>query len=176
MSATDSALRGNPAMSTGRLLGQFRISAAMKPYVLRVRLHGSDFDFGSDPKAAVSFTNSVDEMRRILHKKRVPTAAADRAILKSLKAAVAFQLADLRYRAVKTMHGQSLDMLDRLIQSLRQLADAVAQLPPTSKGKLNKKVSLLLQQAQFDTEIFIEIIVSITATLPVLTPPRIVDQ
>src|SRR5512143_821039 len=121
----------NLAMNVSRLLSQFRISVAMKPYVLRIRLRGSDFDFGSDPKTAASFTKCIREMRRILIKKRVPAIAADRAILKTLEAVVDFQLADLRYHSLKTMEAQSLDTLDRLILSLRQLSDAIAQLPPT---------------------------------------------
>jgi hypothetical protein len=48
-----------------------------------------------------------------------------------LEAAVDFQIADLRYRSLKTMEAQSHAALDRLIQSLRQLSDALAQLPAT---------------------------------------------
>src|SRR5262245_2782375 len=149
----------------------------MRPYVLRLRLRGSDFDFGSDAKTAESFTKCIKEMRRILRKKRrVSAVAADRAILMSLEAAVAFQLADLRYRSLKTMQAQSLDMLDRLILSLQRLADAVAQLPPTAKGELNKKVSGILGQATFDSEIFVEVIDAITTTLPQLTPRRTANR
>ena len=159
-----------------RLLGQFRISVAMKPYVLRIRLRGSDFDFGSDPQTAASFTKCMNEMRRILLKKRIPAIAADRAILKTLEATVDFQLADLRYRSLKTMEAQSLDTLERLILSLRQLLDAIAQLPPTPKGELNKRVSPILRQATFDSEVFIEIVETITATLPELAPRRLADN
>ena len=71
-------------MNTSRLLSQFRVSVAMKPYVLRVRLRGSDFDFGSDPETAATFTKCINEMRRILVKKRhVSAITADRAILKT---------------------------------------------------------------------------------------------
>ena len=159
-----------------RLLGQFRISVAMKPYVLRIRLRGSDFDFGSDPQTAASFTKCMNEMRRILLKKRIPAIAADRAILKTLEATVDFQLADLRYRSLKTMEAQSLDTLERLILSLRQLLDAIAQLPPTPKGELNKRVSPILRQATFDSEVFIEIVETITAALPELAPRRLADN
>ena len=146
-------------MNISQLLGQFRISVGMKPYVLRVRLRGSDFDFGSDPETAASFTKCISEMRNILVKKRhISVIAADRAILKTLEAAVDFQLANLRYRSLKTMEAQSLDTLDRLIISLRQLSDAIAQLPPTPKGELNKRVSAILRQATFDSEVLIEIV------------------
>ncbi len=143
-------------MAIGQLLSQFRISIAMKPYVLRLRLRGSDFDFGTDSETAASFTKYIKEMREILLKKRhVSVVAADRAIFKSLEAAVDFQLADLRYRSLKTMESQSFDVLDRLTQTLRDLADAIAQLPPTAKGELNKRVSAILRQATIDTEVFI---------------------
>jgi hypothetical protein len=85
-------------MNVSRLVSQFRISAAMRPYVLRVRLRGSDFDFGSNPETAAAFTKCIREMRRTLvEKRRIPAIAADRAILKTLEAAVDFQLANLRY-------------------------------------------------------------------------------
>ena len=86
-------------MTGGRLLGQFCISSAMRPYVLRLRLRGSDFEFGTTPERAAAFTKCIGDMRRILLKKgRVRPIAADRAILKSLEAAFDFQLAGLRYR------------------------------------------------------------------------------
>jgi hypothetical protein len=163
-------------MNVSRLLSQFRISVAMKPYVLRVRLRGSDFDFGSDPETAATFTKCIKEMRAILIKRRVPAITADRAILKTLAVAVDFQLADLRYRSLKTMEAQSLDTLDRLILSLRQLSDAIAQLPPTPKGELNKRLSAILRQATFDSEVLIEIIDVITATLPELEPRVLADH
>lgn len=164
-------------MNTSRLLSQFRVSVAMKPYVLRVRLRGSDFDFGSDPETAATFTKCINEMRRILVKKRhVSAITADRAILKTLEAAVDFQLAHLRYSSLKTMEAQSLDTLDRLILSLRQLSNAIAQLPPTPKGALNKRVSGILHQATFDVEVFIDIVEAITAALPVIAPRRLADN
>lgn len=46
----------------------------MKPYVLRVRLRGSDFDFGPDSKTAATFTKCIKEMRRILVHKRIPVS------------------------------------------------------------------------------------------------------
>ena len=71
----------------------------MRPYVLRVKLRGTDFDFGFKPEQAVAYTKCIREMMRILvEKRRIPAIAADRAILKSLEAAFDFQLADLRYR------------------------------------------------------------------------------
>jgi hypothetical protein len=138
-------------MNAGRLLSQFRISAAMRSYVLRVRLRGTDFEFGSEPEQAVAYTKCIREMRRILvEKRRISAIAADRAILKSLEAAFDFQSADLRYRFLKTMEAQSHTTLDYLIRGLRQLSNAIAQLPPNSKGELNKRVVGIIGQAQFE--------------------------
>lgn len=164
-------------MNVSQLLGKFRISVGMKPYVLRIRLRGSDFDFGSDPETAASFTKCINEMRRILVRNRhISVITADRAILKTLEAAVDFQFAHLRYRSLKTVEAQSLGAIDRLIISLRELSDAIARLPPTPKGELNKRVFAILRQGTFDSEVFIEIIETITATLPGLSPRRLADQ
>jgi hypothetical protein len=159
-------------MNVGRLLKRFRISAALRPYVLRVRLRGSDFDFGSDPEDAVAFTKCMGEMREILVKRGIPVAAADRAILRTMEATVDFQLSELRYRSRKTMGNQSQDALDRLIKNLRLLGEAIARLPPTSKGELNRQFSPLLCQMAFDTEIFVDIIETVAAALPKLSPQR----
>jgi hypothetical protein len=164
-------------MNDSRLLSQFRISAAMRPYVLRVRLRGTDFEFGSEPEQAVAYTKCIREMRRILLEKRhIPAVAADQAILKGLEAAFDFQSADLRYRFLKTMEVQSNTTLDHLIRGLRQLSDAIARLPPNSKGELNKRVVGIVGQAQFDSETFIGIMETITATLPQIGPRRLADD
>src|SRR5436853_164968 len=167
MSINDSAPRDYSPANVGRLLSRFRLSMSMKPYVLRLRLRGSDFDFGPDPEAATSFTKCITAMRTILlNNRHVSIIAADRAILTTLKAAIDFQLADLRYHSLKTLEAQSLDTVDRLILSVRRLANMIAKLPPTAKSKLNKKVSTILrQETTFDSEVFIEIIDAITATL-----------
>jgi hypothetical protein len=116
-------------------------------------------------------------MRRILvEKRRIPAIAANRAILKSLEAAFDFQLAHLRYRFLKTMEAQSNTTLDHLIRGLRQLSNAIARLPPNSKGELNKAVVGIVGQAQFDSETFIEIVETITATLPQIGPRRLADD
>jgi hypothetical protein len=149
----------------------------MHPYVLRVRLRGSDFDFGATPKRAAAFTKSIGDMRRILVEKgRVPAIAADRAIQKTLEVAFDFQLADLRYRSLKTVEARSHATLDHLIRGLRQLSGAIAQLPPTSKGQLNKRVFAKINQAPFDSEAFIDIIETIEQALPRIGPRRLADN
>jgi hypothetical protein len=161
-------------MNTNPLLSQFRISAAMRPYMLRVRLRGTDFDFGCEPEQAVAYTKCIREMRRILvEKRRIPAIAAARAILKSLEAAFDFQSADLRYRSLKTLEAQSHTTLDHLVRGLRQLSDAIAQLPPNSKGELSKRVVGIIGQARFDSERIVE---TITAALPQIGPRRLADN
>jgi hypothetical protein len=164
-------------MNTNPLLSQFRISAAMQPYVLRIRPRGTDFEFGSEPEQAVAYTKCIMEMRQILVEKGgVPAIAADRAILKSLEVAFDFQLADLRYRYVKAMEAKSHTTLDHLIRGLRQLGNAIAQLPPNSKGVLNKRVVGIIDQTRFDSEKFIEVVETITAALPQIGPRRLADN
>jgi hypothetical protein len=164
-------------MAAGRLLEQFRISSAMHPYVLRLRLRGSDFDFGATPERAAAFTKSIGEMRRILLEKgRVPAIAADRAILKTLGAAIDFQLAYHRYRCLRAMEVHSHATLDHLIRDLRKLADAIARLPPISKGQLNKRVFAKIDQAPFDSEAFIDIIETIAQTLSEIGPRRLAEN
>jgi len=164
-------------MNPSRLLSQFRISAAMRPYVLRLRLRGTDFEFGSGPEQAVAYTRCIRAMRLILvEKHRIPAIAADRAILKSLEAAFDFQSADLRYRFLKTMEVQSNATLDHLIRGLRELSNSIAQLPTNSKGKLNKRIVGIIGQARFDSEIFIAIVETITAALAEIEPRRLADN
>ena len=104
-------------MATSRLLEPFRISGAMSPCVLRVKLRGSDFDFGATPERAAAYTRWMGEMRRILVKGlRVPAITADRVILKTLEAAIDFQLAGPRYRCLKAVEARSLATLDRLLE------------------------------------------------------------
>jgi hypothetical protein len=164
-------------MNAGRLLSQFRISAAMRPYVLRLRLRGTDFEFRSEPEQAVAYTKCIREMTRILvEQRRIAAIAAHRAILKSLEAAFDFQLADPQYRHLKTMERQSHATFHHLIRDLRQLSNAIARLPSSSKGELNKRVTGIIGAAQFDSETFIEIVEAITLTLREVGPRRLADN
>jgi hypothetical protein len=164
-------------MNTNPLLRQFRISAPMRHYILRVRLRGTDFEFGSKPEEAVAYTKCISEMMRILVKKRhIPAIAANRAILKTLEAAFDFQSAHPRYRFLKTMEAQSHTTLNHLIRGLRQLSNAIARLPPNTKGALNKRVVGIIGRAPFDSEIFIEMVETITVALPQIGPRRWADN
>jgi hypothetical protein len=164
-------------MNANQLLSRFRISAVMQPYVLRVRLRGTDFDFGSEPEEAVAYTKCIRDMRRILIEQRhIGAIAANRAILKTLEAAFDFQLAHLRYRFLQTTEIQSYTTLDHLIRDLRQLSDEIARLPPNSKGVLNRQVSPIIDHAQIDSETLIEVVRTITAALPQIGPRRLADN
>ena len=164
-------------MVAGRLLEPFRISIAMHPYVLRLRLRGSDFDFGATPERAAALTKSIGEMRRLLLENgRVPAIVADRAIQKTLQAAFDFQLADLQCRSLKAMEARSRATLDHLIRDLRELSEAIARLPATSKGQLNKRVFAKIDQAPFDSEVFIDVMETIAQVLSEVGPRRLADD
>ena len=163
-------------MNTSRLLNRFRISAAMRPYVLRVRLRGWDFDFGSNAEGAVEFSVCVNQMRKILLQRCIPIVVADKAVSETLEAAVDHQLSQLRFDRLRAMEDQSQATLDRLIEGLRRIGDAISHLPPASKGVLNDRVFGVLEQQIFDTEIFIDLIETIVATLPELAPRRLASD
>src|ERR1700693_5943449 len=100
-------------MNNSRLLSGFRVSAAMRPYVLRLRLHGLDFDFGSNNDAANAFTCCIDRMRKILACQQIPVVTADKVILKTLEMAVDHQLSQLPFDHLREMAKQSRRTLDK---------------------------------------------------------------
>jgi hypothetical protein len=53
-------------MNHGRLISRFRVSASMRPYVLRLRLSGLNFDCGSDANAAMAYAVCINQMTGIL--------------------------------------------------------------------------------------------------------------
>jgi hypothetical protein len=70
------------------------------------------------------------------------------------------------------MEQQSHDTLDLLIETLKQLREAIAKLPPRSRGELNGRISATIRQPAFDTEVFIDLIQTIAAALTELSPQR----
>src|SRR5262245_2776938 len=60
-----------------------------------------------------------------------------------------------------------------LIRDLRQLSNAIAQLPPNSKGELNTRVAGIIGAAPFDSETLIEIVETISLTLLEVGPRRL---
>jgi hypothetical protein len=57
----------------------------MRPYVLRLRLRGQDFDFGNSPEAAVRFSKCIRDMESILLSYRITKSAAHRVIGQTLE-------------------------------------------------------------------------------------------
>jgi len=141
-------------------------------YVLRLRLHGRDFDFGNTPEAAVSYTRCIGEMRSILLQRKVANPVADRAIFRTLQAAVDSQFAQLRQDNLKSQNANSKKAGICLARSLRQLRSAITKLPPSARAKLNSQVTALLGRSEFDTEVFIDVIDTIATVLPALSPRR----
>jgi hypothetical protein len=167
---------GGVTMNNLRLLSCFRVSAKMRPYVLRLRLRGRDFDFGSNDVAANEFTACIDRMREILVRRSIPVVAADKAILMTLEAAVDHLLSQLRFDHLRHIDEQANRSLDRLISELRALGNALSRFPPASKGKLHKRVAVVFSRRPFDTELFIEVIETITDALRGLSPKRLADH
>jgi hypothetical protein len=158
------------------LLSRFRVSAKMRPHVLRLRLRGRDFNFGSNDDAASEFTACIDRMREILARRRIPVVAADKAILKTLEAAADHQLSQSRFDHLRNIEEQAHRTLLGLISELQALGNALSRFPPTSKGELNKRVAVVFSRRPFDTEVFIEVIETITDALRALSPRRVADE
>jgi hypothetical protein len=160
-----------------RLLGAFRLSAEMRPYVLRVRLSaGSHFDFGQDPQRAVRFSLEIEKMRHILRRRGIAVRIADNAIQKTLHAAADHQLSGFRLEQYRTNEKCSRRVVDRLILELCELRDLISRLPPTSKGILNKRVAGALDQPTFDSDVFISVIEITEASLREVSPRRLADD
>jgi hypothetical protein len=148
----------------------------MRPYVLRLRLRGRDFDFGSSPEAAICFSKCIGDMERILHSCRISRSAADRIIGRTLEIAADFALEERRRAATEERIAGAQTALDRLIKRLRDLASVIAELPPSERGRLYQQVTAELNRSPFDTEVFIEVIGAISVALPTLSPRRRVDE
>jgi hypothetical protein len=159
------------------LLERFLISAAMRPYVLRVRLRaGRHFDFGKDPESAVRFSHQIAKMRQILVRSGIAVGDADTAIQKTLYAAVDHQLSHHRFAQHRMNEEHSLRVVDQLILELRELRDLISRLPPSAKGKLNQQVAAALDQPTFDSEVFISVIDITEKSLRQASPRRLADD
>jgi hypothetical protein len=149
----------------------------MRPYVLRLRLSaGSHFDFGSDPKTAVEFTQCVERMRAILIRRKVSLAAAERAIGETLQIAADHQLSHLRFKQQQKMEDHSQQAIDQLISSLNKLRGQISHLPPHSLAVLNRRLMAVSEQSIFDTEAFIEVLDAAAKALRQVSPRRIADD
>jgi hypothetical protein len=160
-------------MNHGRLISRFRVSAAMRPYVLRLRLSGLNFDFGSDANAAVTYTVCINQMTGILVRRRVSVAAANKAIQSTLEAVAYHQLSQIRFDHLRKMGNHSLSALDDLISGLHALESAVTRLPPRTRGDLNRRMASILEPGIFDTEVLIEVLQALVQSLRKASPKRL---
>jgi hypothetical protein len=163
-------------MNHGRLISRFRVSAAMRPYVLRLRLSGLNFDCGSDANAAVAYTGCIKRMTGILARRRVSVAAANKAILATLEAAAHHQLSQIRFDHLRKMENHSLRALDQLISGLRALGSAITRLPPRTRGDLNRRMASILELGIFDTEVLIEVLEALAQSLRKASPKRLAED
>jgi hypothetical protein len=153
-----------------RLVTSFRISRQMRPFVRRLRMRIKDFDL-TDPARASQFASSVEEMRGILAKKKIPDAKIKHGIDETLAVAADHRLEDMRLRDNQRDRARSADRVKKLIERLTQLAQAIGKLPPVARNKLNAIVVSHGGQ-YFDTETFGMIMQDIAATLPKLAPTK----
>jgi hypothetical protein len=163
-------------MNTKPLVSGFRIAGKMRRYVLRLRLRGRDFDFGNTPEAAARFSKCIRNMEKILLSCRINKSAAHRVMGQTMEIAVDFALEELRRAATKEQNAGAQTALNRVIKHLRDLANVIDELPPFEKGRLYQQVTAVLDRSAFDTEVFIEVIDTISAALPTLSPRRRVDE
>jgi hypothetical protein len=115
-------------------------------------------------------------MENILLSYRITKSAAHRVIGQTLEIAADFALEELRRAATKERNAAAQTALNRLIKHLRNLAKVIAELPPSEKGRLYEQVTAVLARSEFDTEVFIEVVDTISAALPTLSPRRRVDK
>jgi hypothetical protein len=148
----------------------------MRPYVLRLRLRGRDFDFGSDAAAADAFTLCINQMTEILVRRRISVAAAYKAILATLEAAAQQQLSQTRFDHLRQLESHSLRALDQLISELRALELAITRLPAKTRGALNRRITPILKPGIFDTEVLIEVIEAVAQGLREASPKRLADD
>jgi len=160
----------NQASADDRLIKNFRISQKMRPFAHRMRLRLNDLDL-TDPATANQFESACDEMRKILLKKKISEAKANRAIARTLEAAADHQLDRSRRDVARKRSGD----VTKLVARLEQLAIAVSKLSPQSKGVLNKVVAKHTKDF-FDTETFSALVYAVGDALPKLSPRRWADE
>jgi hypothetical protein len=151
-----------------RLLKQFRISKQMRPFVNRMRMRSKDLDL-TDPARASEFDRCSEIMKTILAKKRISRNDADRILALTFDAAADHQLERLRRDRFLHDLERSKKNLQRLIKHIERLAQAIAELPPISKGKLNKIIGNQ-NWRHFDTEMFSELMQAMQDALSILSP------
>jgi hypothetical protein len=157
-----------------RLHPRFTISPKMRPYLARLRVRAADFD-GREIADEQQYQQRRADMIAILSKKRIPLAAARRAVAETLDAAARFQFRELQREPIDAMRRSTVEHLSEMIGNLRKIVKAISSFPPTERGKLNSVVQS--RRAEFfDTETFNTILEEIMAMLPGLSPKRWADE
>jgi hypothetical protein len=125
----------------------------MRPYLIRLRVSSGDFD-QADPECEARYKKLGGEMMAILvhhRKKRIPVPAASRAACDALDAAAQLQFAGDQRDEVRRWRGQSIDNLTQMVEKLKQVADAISQLPKEQRAALDARVAESSREF-FDTE------------------------
>jgi hypothetical protein len=133
-----------------------------------MRMRSKDLDL-TDPARASEFDRCGEIMKTILAKKRISRNDADRILALTFDAAADHQLERLRRDRFLHDLERSKKNLQRLIKHIERLAQAIAELPPISKGKLNKIIGKQ-NWRHFDTEMFSELIHAMLDALAILSP------
>jgi hypothetical protein len=165
-----SSSSGDQMHTDDRLVETFAISKKMRPFVRRMRMRIKDFDL-TDPAMASQFASSVEEMRAVLAKKKIPDAKIKHAIDETVAAAADHRLQDMRLRDSQRDRVRSAHSVEKLIEDLTQLAQTIGKLPPVARNKLNAIVAGHTAQ-YFDTETIAAIVCDIAGTLPKLAPTK----
>jgi hypothetical protein len=111
----------------------------------------------------------------ILRQKKVTPRKANHAVLDALSAAADHhQLATLRLRQLPAKVRK--ELLGALIESFRNFTNAISALPPDLKGILNVRIAEITVHRIFDTEVFIELLDCIEASLSELSRTKLANE
>jgi len=166
--------QGVGADAKHRLATNVRISRKMRPFVWRMHLRLEHLDV-ADPEAFHRLDRAKQQIRKILKKKNVAVAAAEQAVKEALDAAVDYQAQALRAEQADQRNARAKEHLRRLMRHIEQLSNAVAKLPPLSKGKLNR---IIIEQnwAEFDSEAFRQMFRKLLDSVSELSPRRFAND
>jgi hypothetical protein len=144
-------------------------SKKMLPYADRIKLSANEPAGSEELKA-------IDAMMDILAKKKIPAGEATQAIRKARDAAKAHQLERERSEIRRNAATRALKDLDELTLNMEELAEAIAVLPPISKGHLNGRTAHLVKEGVFDIDMIIDLIKMLLDCLPDISPQKKADD
>jgi hypothetical protein len=146
----------------------------IRTFANRLRLRLKDLGL-TDPDSVQRLDRARQEMRDILKKNKVTGAAAKLAIEQALDAAADYQMEALRAEQVVQSHALAREQLRDLIRHVEQLSDAIAKLPPLSKGQINRLIDDK-DWTEFDAEIFAQLFQELLDMLSQLSPQRLAND